>query len=400
VSAAKIEKRGSVAMERRGRLRRSVAVGAAMILPVFTGCTGFFPPVNNSGGGGTGATGNQAYVLNQTTQTVSGFAVGTGTLKAVNSSPVTLGSQPFAEVVTPNNAFLYIAGQALISLYLINSDGSLSAPSGGAEQNAVTAASLAVSPDGQWLIALDSLTQQLDIYQINSSTGALTAAAGSPAVYPIPSGSGTWQPSMVQVSPDGTLIFAALGTAGDATFTFNTTTGLATSSQHLPNVNASTGDYALAVDPKTAYLYIARSGTNGGVAVYIIGSGGTLNSVTGSPFAAGNGTQSVVLDSTGTYVYAGNRTGGTISGYTIVAGTTQAALTLNPLSGSPYLSGTSVQSLGIDRTGKYLLAAAVGGSPDLTMYSFDITTPGKLDPATSIATDTDPAGAVAVALTH
>ena len=82
VSAAKIEKRGSVAMERRGRLRRSVALGAVMILPVFTGCTGFFPPVNN-GGGGTGATGNQVYVLNQTTKSVSGFVVGTGTLTAV-----------------------------------------------------------------------------------------------------------------------------------------------------------------------------------------------------------------------------------------------------------------------------------------------------------------------------
>jgi 6-phosphogluconolactonase len=386
-------------MERRGRLRRCTVVGAAMILPVFTGCTGFFPPINNSGGGG-GATGNQVYVSNQTTKSVSGFLVGTGTLKAVSNSPVALGSQPFAEVVTPNNAFLYIAGQASISLYLINSDGSLSAPSGGAPQNAVTAASLAVSPDGQWLIALDSFTQQLDIYQINSSTGALTAQAQSPVAYSIPSGSGTWQPSMVQVSPDGTLIFAALGTAGDATFTFNTATGLATSSQHLPNIDASTGDYGLAVDPKTAYLYIARSGTNGGVGVYIIGSGGTLNSVTGSPFAAGGGTQSIVLDSTGTYVYAANRLDGTISGYTIAAGTTQAALTLTPLSGSPYASGTAVQSLGIDRTGKYLLAAALGGGPDLTMYSFDITTPGKLDPATSIATDTDPAGAVAAALTH
>jgi len=387
-------------MEQRGSLRRWVVAGAAMMLPVFTGCPGFFPPVNNSGGGGTGATGNQVYVVNQTTKSVSGFVVGTGTLKAVNSSPVTLGSQPFAEVVTPNDAFLYIAGQASLSLYLINSDGSLTAPSGGAVQNAVTAASLAVSPDGQWLIALDSITQQLDIYQINSTTGALTAAVGSPAAYSIPSGSGQWQPSMVQVSPDGTLIFAALGTAGDAAFTFNTTTGLATSSQHLPNVNTSTGDYGLAVDPKTAYLYIARSGTNGGVGVYIIGSGGTLNSVTGSPFAAGNGTFSVVLDSTGTYVYAANRTDGTISGYTIAGGTTPAALTLTPLSGSPYKSGVSVQSLGIDRTGKYMLAASVGGLPDLTMYSFDITTPGKLDPATSIATDTDPAGAIAVALTH
>jgi len=319
-------------------------------------------------------------------------------LTAVSNSPIALGSIPFAEVVTPNDAFLYIAGQASLSLYLINSNGSLSAPTAGAVQNLVTAASLAVSPDGQWLIALDSFTQQLDIYQINSSTGALSDV-GSPT-YSLHAGAGSWQPSMVQVSPDGTLIFAALGTGGDVVFTFDTTTGVAVQSQSLANVNASTGDYGLAVDPKTAYLYIARSGTSGGVGVYTIGSGGVLNSVTGSPFAAGSGTVSVVLDGTGTYVYAANRTDGTISGYTIAAGTTPAALSLTPLSGSPYASGASVQSLGIDRTGKYLLAAAVGGSPDLTMYSFDITTPGKLDAATSIATDADPAGAVAVALTH
>ncbi|MBB5342823.1 lactonase family protein [Tunturibacter empetritectus] len=386
-------------MERRGRLRRWAVVGAALILPVFTGCTGFFPPVNNSGGG-TGATGNQVYVVNQTTKSVSGFVVGTATLTAVSNSPIALGSQPFAEVVTPNNAFLYIAGQASISLYLINANGSLSAPSGGAVQNGVTAASLAVSPDGQWLIALDSFTQQLDIYQINSTTGALTATAGSPAAYKLHDGAGTWHPSVVKVSPDGTLIFAALGTGGDVVFSLNTTTGLATQVQSLANVDASTGDYAVAVDPKTAYLYIARSGNSGGIGVYAIGSGGVLNPVTGSPFAAGGGTMSVVLDGTGTYVYAANRTDGTISGYTIAAGTTPAGLTLTPLSGSPYKSGASVQSLGIDRTGKYLFAASVGGSPDLTMYSFDITTPGKLDAATSIATDADPAGAVAVALTH
>jgi len=369
---------GRLKMERRGSLRRWAMAGAVMVLPVLTGCTGFFPPLDNSGG--TTTTGNQVYVLNQTTKSLGEFVIGTATLTAVSGSPVVLAAQPLAEVVTP--------------------DGSLSAPSTGAVQNAVTAASLAVSPDGQWLIALDSFTQQLDIYQINSSTGALTAQANSPAIYSLANGAGTWQPSMVRVSPDGTLIFAALGTAGDAVFTFNTSTGLAAQSQSLVNVNASTGDYGLTVDPKTAYLYIARSGTSGGVAVYSIGTSGALNSVTGSPFAAGSGTVSVVLDTTGTYVYAANRTDGTISGYTIAAGTTLAALKLTPLSGSPYASGISVQSVGIDRTGKYLLAAAVGGSADLTMYSFDITTPGKLDPSTSIATDTDPAGAIAVALTH
>jgi hypothetical protein len=34
------------------------------------------------------------------------------------------------------------------------------------------------------------------------------------------------------------------------------------------------------------------------------------------------------------------------------------------------------------------------------MYSFDANTPGMLDAATSVATDADPAGAFAIALTH
>jgi len=261
----------------------------------------------------------------------------------------------------------------------------------------VLAQSLAVSPDGQWLIALDGTTQQLDIFQINASTGGLTSVT-APATYSIQSG--TWQPTTVSVSPDGTLIFAALGTAGDVVFTFNTTTGVAASSQYLATGNAATGDYGLAVNSTTTYLYIARSGTNGGVAVYSIASGGVLTPVTASPFVAGSGTFSLVLDSTGTYIYAANRTDGTISGYTIVPSTTVLGLSLTPLTGSPYISGIAVQSIGIDSTNKYLLAAATGGAPDLTMYSFDIPVPGKLDPATSVATDVDPAGAVAIALTH
>jgi 6-phosphogluconolactonase len=367
-----------------------------MVLPVFTGCSGFFPPIN---GGGTtgGGTGNTVYIANQAANSIGAFAIGTGTLTAVTNSPVATSYKPLTMVVNPANTLLYVGATNGIFVYFINSNGSLTTPSTGTQPAGVFATSLAVSPDGQWLIALDGTTQQLDLFQINASTGALTSV-NAPATYSTTSG--TWQPTLVSFSPDGTLIFAALGTAGDVVFTFNTTTGVAASSQTLATGNVATGDFGLMVDPKTTYLYIARSGTNGGVAVYSIGSAGALTPVTGSPFAAGQGTFAIQLDPTGTYVYAANRTDGTISGFTITPGTTTAALTLKPLSGSPFASGSVVQALGIDSTGKYLLAAAVGGSPDLTMYSFDITTPGKLDPATSKATGTDPAGAVALALTH
>lgn len=355
------------------------------------------PPINGGSSGGGGASGNRVYIANQAASSIGAFTVGTGTLTTVNNSPVILTYKPISMVVTPNNAFLYVGAATGVFVYFINSDGSLTTPSTGAQPAGVFATAMTVSPDGQWLIVLDGTTQQLDIFQINATTGALSSVT-APATYSITSG--VWQPSAVHISSDGTLIFAALGTGGDAVFTFNTTTGVAASSQILSTGNTATGDYALAISANTAYLYIARSGTNGGVAVFSIGSAGALTPVSGTPFAAGNGTFSVLLDPTGTYVYAANRTDGTVSGYTIVAGATPAALSLTPLSGSPYASGSGVQSLGIDSSGKYLLAGAVAGAPDLTMYSFDITTPGKLDPATSVATGVDPAGAVAIALTH
>jgi 6-phosphogluconolactonase (cycloisomerase 2 family) len=384
-------------MKRRGSAQPWVVIAGVLSLALLTGCGDFFPPINGGGSGG-GSTANRVYIANQATNSIGGFAIGTGTLAAVNNSPLATSYKPVSMVVTPNNSLLYV-GSATggIFVYFINSDGSLTTPSTGSLPAGVLAPAMAVSPDGQWLIALDGTTMQLDIFQINASTGALTSL-NPPATYS--TNSGTWQPSDVRVSPDGTLIFAALGTAGDVVFTFNTTTGIAASSQGLNTGNTQTGDYGLAVS-KTGYLYIARSGTNGGVAVFSIGSGGSLTPVTGTPFAAGNGTFSVALDSTGTYVYAANRTDGTISGYTIVPSTTVLGLSLTPLGGSPYTSGKTVQSIGIDSTNKYLLAAAVGGAPDLSMYSFDTTVPGKLIPATSVATGSvAPAGAVALALTH
>lgn len=381
----------------RSSVQRWVAIAVAMALPVFTGCAGFFPPINGGGGGGGGTTANLVYVANQGASSIGGFAIGTGTLAAVSGSPLAAGYKPLSMVVNPSNTLLYVGAATGIFVYFINPNGSLTVPTTGSQPAGVNAQSLTISPDGQWLIALDGTTQQLDIFQINATTGGLTSLT-APATYAIQSG--TWQPTQVRISPDGTLIFAALGTGGDVVFTFNTATGVAASASYLATGNAATGDYGLAINSTTTYLYIARSGTNGGVAVYSIASGGVLTSVTGSPFAAGNGTFSIVLDITGTYVYAANRTDGTISGYTIVPSTTVLGLSLKPLTGSPYTSGSAVQSVGVDSTGKYLLAVAVNGAPDLTMYSFDIPVPGKLDPATSVATAVDPAGAVALALTH
>ena len=103
----------------------------------------------------------------------------------------------------------------------------------------------------------------------------------------------------------------------------------------------------------------------------------------------------MAVNKAGTDVYVANRGDGTISGFSVAT-----SGTLTALSGSPYTSGTGVTALATDSSGDYLLAAANGGSPDLTMYSFDTTTVGKLNLVTTTATGTDPTGPVAVAATH
>ncbi|HWW23886.1 MAG TPA: beta-propeller fold lactonase family protein [Edaphobacter sp.] len=360
----------------------AIAFTAASI--ALSGCAGFFvAPTTTT----TTSTSNLVYVANATTETISGFAVGTNTLTAVSGSPLSLGYVPQAAVISRANTFLYVAGAAGIYLYTIASDGALTA---GGTAASYDVASLDVSPDGNWLVGLNAASTVLDIWQINTSTGALTLTDTDTYT-----ATGTVVPKMVRFAPSGSYIFAALGTGGDAVFTFNTSTGVAASSQRLSLGSTTTSDNALAVDSTSSTLYIARSGTNQGLAVYTIGSAGALTAVSGSPFTAGTAPYSVAIDSTGAYVYVANRSSSSISGFTIGTGSI-----LTALSSSPFTSGSLVTSLATDNSGSYLLAAANGGSPDLTMYSFDSTTAGKLDTVAAVTTGTDPTGAILVVATH
>jgi 6-phosphogluconolactonase len=371
-------------------------IPVAFVLFALTGCSGFFVPPDNSGGGGGGGGGTgtaRVYVANTTvgsngsTGSISGFSIGDGTLTAVPNSPVALQFQPLALTITPSNSFLYIAGPSSINVYAINSDGSLTAQNNGA---VVTVASLDVSPDGKWLLGVDTVRNVVDQFQIDPTSGALSAATGSPFNVD-PNAIGV--PKMIKVSPNGNFVFLALGAGGESVLTFNSSTGALTPGPTF-SLGSRTSDNGIAVNSTSSYLYVARSGNGGGVAVYNIGADGSLNSISGSPFAAGAQPIAVTLDTTGKNLYVANGSDNTISGYSIGTGSA-----LTALGGSPYASGTQVNSLGVENTGKYLFAGASGG-PDLSMYSFDATTPGKLNLVKSIATDTDPAGVSAIAVTH
>ena len=391
---------------------------AVAALSLTTGCAGFwvYPGSQNGSGSGSSSTGDYVYVANAETESLAGFSVSSGTLTAVSGTPFNLGFVPTAVVVNPANTIVFVAGvggiYGSINSDSIGSGGTLSLLAsntlGSAEE-----VSLDVSPDGEWLVGLDASGPAqndaiVDVYEINSSSGQLTALTSS-EIYPLSlSGGQVSTPLAIRFGPSignsAWYLFAALGTGGDLEFTFtsNTTSSTPTYSfgsgvAHLQTGSATVSDNALAVSPNGSYLFIARSGTSSGVAVYTIGSGGTLTSVTGSPFAAGTDPFSVVVNAAGTDVYVANQADGTISGFSIGSNGV-----LTAVGGSPFSShlGTLPRALAVDNSKNYLLAAANGGGPDLAMYSFDQGTPGALDYSTSTTTGTDPTEPVAIAATH
>ncbi len=377
----------------------SILLGSAAVL-LLSGCAGFFVDPNSGGGGGSSTSSDIVYAANATTETISAYQVSTGALTAVAGSPFSLGFVPQALVVSRANTFLYVStpaantssttgGSYAVYGYSIASDGSLTSLGALAAYDLV---SMDVSPDGHWLVGLDGVTQVLDIFSINTSTGALALAGQGQAAYSYTSG--TLTPKMVRFAPSANYIFAALGSAGEVVFSFNTSTGACGQSQYLGLSSTTSSDNAIAINSSSTTLYIARSGTAGGVAVYAIGTNGGLAPVSGSPFAAGNTPYAITLDPTGAYVYVANRGDGTLSGYLVGATTA-----LTALGSSPYPSGALVTSVATDKSSTYLIAGANGSLPDLTMYSFDATTAGKLDTVASV-TSPSAAGLVAIATTH
>ena len=382
-------------------------VALTLVLAALSGCGGGFftkPGTGTTpGGGGPGTTpGSGAstndfiYIVNQGSGTVAEFSIHQATLAAITGSPITLppALNAAAITVTRPDTYVYVAGAGGIFCYAIGSNGSLTQVTTGGATASANFVSLDTSPDGHWLLALDQLNNIVDVYAINTSTGALTLNTN--LQYPAP-GTGALIPTALRLSPNAGLLMVALGTGGDAVFTFNTATGVLTSQPGLALTGYS--DNALAFGPNSAHVYIARSSLTGaasGVASYAIDASGRLTTVQ-TLAAGGTAPSSVALDGTGAYVYAGNRAVSSTTNLSTISGYSTTTGTLTALADSPFPASAHVTALSLDQSGKFLIATASGGPADVTLYGEDAVSLGKLDALSTIASGTDP---IAIAATH
>jgi 6-phosphogluconolactonase (cycloisomerase 2 family) len=387
---------------------RGMQALCCLLLFALTGCDFF---VANSSGGGGSVTGDYIYVGNASNTDIAGFGVSTaGALSVLSGSPYNNGIAALSLTVTPANTFLYVGTSNGIYGYSLATNGSISVlNSGTVLAQDVIPTHMQVDSTGNYLIAAglgtSTAAQTIGIYTINTSTGIVTAVSGSPlALY---TGSGTTPtlltPTGLLITPNNSYVYVSLGALGVQLLTLGADGALSAGSSptYLPPKSTSTSpvDYGLASDPNSAFLFVAE--TNTGLRVLSIGTNGTLNELSGSPYAVGTGPRGVALDTTGSYVYVANFGSNNISAFTLTA----ASGKLTAVSGSPFSSGGQNPLAFVnDNQKKYLAVINNGnngstGVSDLQLFSFDTTIDGKLDPVSTATTGTDPTNPQAIAAT-
>ncbi len=370
------------------------------VTAMLAGCKGFWDAPTTTGTGGSGAASGNFYVLNQKTPQIAGFAFAKGSTApaALTGSPYSLAASPLAMALSPNGSFLYVSTIAGIYVYTVGSTGTLTVANGGQIISQDQAYTMAVDGSGVWLVEAVPGMGTVNAIAISATTGLATSQTEQTVALP------ALTLQQLAVSPANSAnpyVFVAMGIGGTAVIPF--TTGNANPFGKVSTINTATSAGAantIAVDPSDRLLYVGETAAltatqTGGLRAFNIGAT-ALTEVTGSPYNSGGTGPSAILP-TASYVYVANRavsgtTTGNISGFAITAtGTVYSLTAVNTIA-----SGISTVGLAEDSTNTYLLAVNSGGTPDLSTYTFDATTAGKLDASATAATGTDPAGAIAI----
>lgn len=391
----------------RGSRFAWVGVFAVVLL---AGCKGFWDTTTTTtSGSGSYAASGVFFVLNEKTSqlTAMQYAASSSGPSTLTGSPYTLAALPFTMAVAPSGSFLYVSTVAGVYVYSIGSGGALTIANGGAVITQDPAYAMQVDPTGTWLVEVVSGQGTVNAVPISASSGLLDSSrTEKTALLPTVTIS---QLAMSPANAANPYVFIAMGSGGTAVVPF-TASNIASNTTPfgavgvLKLINTAGADNAVAVDPSNQLLYVgetvALSGTQtGGLRVFTIGASSAITEITGSPFATGGTGPSAILAGTNE-VYVANKavsgsTDGNITGFTMTAsGTSPTTYSLTTI--STVAAGLSTMSLAADSTGTYILAANSGGSPDLSTFTFDATTTGKLDAAATAATGTDPVQAVTV----
>lgn len=236
-----------------------------------------------------------------------------------------------------------------------------------------------VSPDNRFVFASNARSNDISTFTIDKNTGQLTLVTGSPFA----TGGNGCDGIGLAISPDMHFLFSANTCSGDISgFTVGTDGSLHSLGAPVP---AGAIPVDLKVTPDGKFLVVSLFSFSGGlVAVFNVGSDGSLTPVSGSPFADGNPpggfTTSLDINCAGDRVFVDNASGLPV----IDVFNIDSSGMLTQISGSPFTApGNGVSAITLSPDDKFLFASNQINS----VTSFNVAADGTLTvvPSTPVA---------------
>jgi 6-phosphogluconolactonase (cycloisomerase 2 family) len=368
-------------MGTRFRLLAAVLFSASLL--VLSACSS---GNNSTTTSGTGA----LFVATQGDSLVTPFSIdlSTGRL-STNGSGVATGATPSAMISAGSALFVSNSAGNTISVYTVNSNGTLTAASG-TQATGMTPVGMAVDSGGKFLFVAnqglqgDAASGTISVFSIQNTT--LTPVSGSPFSTSAPLAPFGTGPSAVAVTPDAKFLYTANKFDNTVTLFSVDASGVLTRQIAIP---VGTAPAALTISPDGAFLYVGNSGSSNLSAFAVCGTvvnscsnptvpDGSLTPVTGSPFSVGLDPSSIVFTPDGKFLFVVNQKSNQVSEFKVSTGT--GALTANTQAtistgGDPVWAAVRVGSTVISATSgstDFLYVANLGSS-SISVYSFDST---------------------------
>jgi len=272
-------------------------------------------------------------------------------------------------VLHPSGKFLYVANPGQleddISLFAIASNGALTevTPRTSIGPNASQPELLAMDPAGSYLYVMNTQSNNISVFSIDSTNGALAQLPNSPFAVGLPL-------LNMQLTPSGNYLYVTAAGASDGYIVGFSVSAGALTSIGLPISSGGINPNGLVIDPKGSYLYAANTSENT-ISIFAISSSGTLSQVPGSPLATSpNCTPvSLILDPKGAYLYVACQGSSNVAVYSISSSTgVPTVLTTSASTGAFFTEG-SPSSLVADPSGKYLFVGNQGTSAGIESFS-------------------------------
>lgn len=363
------------------RAARPVLVGPKHLRPMLAAVAvlclaGQFISCSGNGKLPNTGTGNTAYLTlpNQGGLLTLHIDGATGAVAVTGSTPGPDGTTPYGLALAPKKNFLYVANSQSnnISTFNIASDGSLSLNTTTSDGGSGPYEAL-IDPSGQYLLVTNTgLPGSVSVFSIDSSSGALTAVAGSPFY-------ANDSPSEITMPPSGNFVYVSNPSSGMVTgFTFDAATGVLAPVPGSPFFSGA-GASALAVDNSGQFLYVANTSASnpgseviGNISGFSISANGGLQSISGSPFtpSIGNGPSTLVAVPNSSFLYA-TTPGSSYSIWAFEINSVNGQLTI--ANQSPFSQTAGGQFAIIDTNGNYFFIGSEE-SKEIAAYTYDINT--------------------------